>query len=141
MRIAVRRMKVNGVQCAVVETVDWSRHELDLMLRQGEPEIELGGKFMLQTPECLCSCCHEVDPSNDLDGDGVPDHCYFDVGERLVGLASGFPVMEQFAVDEFPMPEEAAKAWSDEVSRRIVQAVRRLREADGAVSTSEVYEV
>lgn len=141
MRISVRRMKVNGVQCAVIETLDWSRHELDLMLRHGEPEIELGGKFMLQRPECLCSCGYDVDPSNDLDGDGVPDYCYFDVGMRFAGLASGFPVMEQFGVDSFQMPEEAAKAWSDEVSRRIVQAVRRLRESDGAVSTSEVYEV
>ena len=45
MKIKVQQCLINSIPSVIVYTEDWSRQELDAILRFGEPEIDIGGKF------------------------------------------------------------------------------------------------
>lgn len=158
MKIRVSRHKINSIPSVVVYTTDWSRQDLDAILRVGEPSVDIGGKFW------KFRRCDDSSDSNDLNDDlarhdrffePLSDTCsddsaegyedtddYFVIPSHCVKIRSEFPVMVDFGEDYFKRPELCAKLWSDEVSRRIARKVRMLRFVGTTLSgKEEVYDV
>lgn len=134
MKIRVGQNRINSVLSVIVSTDDWSRHELDSIVRFGEPKVQIGGTFVKECLPCMLPPC--PDESND-----EPDWCRFDVAESERGIRSEFPIMMEFGQDDFDDPELCAKSWSDEIVRRIVREVRRLRRTEADIVKEETYEV
>ena len=135
MKIKVVQNKINSVLSVIVSTTDWSRHELDAIVRFGEPTVQIGGKFLKRCPECFLPPCPS-DDSND-----VPEWCEFELAESEKKVRSEFPVMVEFGPDDFDDPELCAKSWSDEIVRRIVRCVKKLRQTTADIVREETYEI
>jgi len=154
MKIRVYRSVINSVPSVVVRTTDWGRDDLDAILRVGEPEVEIGGRFekcrkpadrsntcdiamsMLgcidsndRWPDCQCDDSTDAGYSEDDDSFTVP--C------MKVKVRSGFPVMVDFSPDYFKCPQSIAKIWSSEVAERISRAVGALRLLGSVLSSEE----
>lgn len=54
MKIKVYQKKINGVLSVIVATTDWSKSDLDFIIKLGEPEIDIGGVFKKLNSECSC---------------------------------------------------------------------------------------
>lgn len=134
MKIRVSQNRINSILSVVVSTTDWSRHELDSIVKLGEPKVQIGGKFLKHCTACFPHPC--PDESND-----IPDWCWFELAESEKGVRSGFPIMVEFGEDDFDDPELCAKSWSDEIVRRIVRAVKQLRRTTLDLVREETYEV
>jgi uncharacterized protein YcsI (UPF0317 family) len=135
MKINVKQNRINSVLSVIVSTSDWSRHELDSIVRFGEPTIQIGGKFVKLCTRCLVPRC-PFDDSNDL-----PENCEFYVAEAEKKVRSDFPIMVEFGPDDFDEPELCARSWTDEIVGRIVDAVRELRQTSADIVREETYEV
>ena len=181
MKVRICQNRINSVLSVVVSTEDWSRHELDAIVRFGEPEIRIGGVFRKHCRRCDC-VPHVHPPRGDRDkidnlldtvagivrddvdsGYGIQNtlldmrdsvseyeydesdmsndpECFFELPEASKRVRSEFPVLVQFDADEFDDPEVCAKSWSDEIVRRIAEAVERLRKTSADLVKEEVYE-
>lgn len=134
MKINVIQNRINSILSVVVETTDWSRHELDSIVRLGEPKVQIGGKFLKECPQCLPTPCP-------FDSNDIPEWCEFSIAEAEKGIRSEFPIMVEFGSDDFDDPELCAKSWSDEIVRRIVREVKKLRRTTFDLIRKETYEV
>lgn len=134
MKIRVSQNRINSILSVVVSTYDWSNHELDMIVKLGEPKIQIGGEFKKACIPCMLPPC--PDHSNDY-----PDWCTFELPEAEKGVRSEFPVMVEFGSDDFDDPELCAKSWSDEIVRRIARAVKVLRRQTLDLVREETYEV
>lgn len=141
MRITVQRCLINSVPSVVISTSCWSTLELGAMIRLGEPVVDIGGVFYKNpcgvgsNDECGCP-----DDSNDSNDVCETDEC-FSLPSSMKGVKSGFPVMVQFDSGKFMEPEVCAKAWADEIARRIAVEVKNLRYNGAMFVKEEVYEV
>ena len=45
MKIKVQKARINAVPSVIIYTEDWSKQELDNILRFGEPLVDIGGEF------------------------------------------------------------------------------------------------
>lgn len=142
MKIRIQRSLINSVPSVIVYTTDWSREELDCMLRLGEPFVNLGGVFW-KTPCHVddsndCPCVEALEDSND--GYCESDDCFV-MPEAMKRIRSDFPVLQQFPEDRFENPELVAKIWADEIARRIAVEVKDIRYNGTMFSKEETYEV
>lgn len=131
MKVRVSQNKINSVLSVIVSTEDWSRHELDAIVRFGEPTIQIGGKFRKHTTRCLpCPC----DGSND-------DGCMFELPEQEKKIRSDLPILVEFGSDDFDEPAVCAKSWADVIVERISRAVGKLRRTNAHLVKEEIYEI
>lgn len=131
MKVRVNQNKINSVLSVIVSTEDWSRHELDAIVRFGEPSIQIGGRFRKHSTKCLpCPC----DESND-------DDCFFELPEQEKKIRSDLPILVEFGADDFDDPALCAKSWSDVIVGRISRAVDKLRRTNANLVKEEVYEL
>ena len=131
MKVRVSQNKINSVLSVIVSTEDWSRHELDSIVRFGEPSIQIGGKFRKHCTKCVPLPCN--DDSND-------EWCWFELPEQEKKIRSDFPILVEFGPDDFDDPELCARSWSETIVRRIAKAVERLRHKSANLVKEEVYE-
>lgn len=157
MKIRVQRSDINSVPSVVVYTTDWSRQDLDAILRVGEPSVDIGGKFMKcrhceDSNDLGCACpdiprgffeslSSECDPEDSAEGYEDTDE-YFTVPSSFRKIRTGFPILVDFSPEYFKNPELNAKIWADEMVRRLTCKIRTLRFIGTALSgKEEVYEV
>ena len=131
MKVRVSQNKINSVLSVIVSTEDWSRHELDSIVRFGEPSVQIGGKFRKHCTKCAPIPCN--DDSND-------EWCWFELPEQEKKIRSDFPILVEFGPDDFDDPGLCARSWSETVVRRIAKAVERLRNKSANIVKEEVYE-
>jgi hypothetical protein len=67
MKIKVYQKKINGVLSVIIATTDWSKFDLDSIIKLGEPEIDIGGVFKKLNSECSC-IQGEYQSNSDLKG-------------------------------------------------------------------------
>ena len=53
MKVRVSQNRINSILSVIVSTEDWSRHELDAIVRFGEPKIQIGGRFLKHCTKCM----------------------------------------------------------------------------------------
>lgn len=129
MKVRVSQNKINSVLSVVVSTEDWSRHELDSIVRFGEPSIQIGGRFLKHCTRCMPSPCREQDES-----------CWFEIPEQEKKIRSDFPILVEFGPEDFDEPGLCAKSWSDAIVGRIAKEVERLRRTSANLVKEETYE-
>lgn len=132
MKVIVKQNKINSVLSVIIAITDWSRHELDNVVRYGEPEIDIGGVFHTLPPP-PCGCLPE--DSNDL----LPGDFY--IPSKYKKLRSEFPILQEFDSRDYEYPERCAIAWKDEIIRRVVRAVSELRQVDNHFVKEEIHEI
>lgn len=118
MKIRTFFILSNDVYRASVYTEDWSQADTDLMVKYGEPQIDLGGSF------------HDV-------------HVVFTLPTVLKNIKSESPFAQQFdARDSDPETAKArAECWATEIGSRITTAVGTLRGNDDDYSGETVVVV
>lgn len=129
MKVRVNQNKINSVLSVLVSTEDWSRHELDAIVRFGEPTIQIGGRFLKHCTKCMPSPCHDPD-----------EDCWFEIPEQEKKIRSDLPILVEFGADDFDDPALCAKSWADVIVGRIAKAVEKLRRTNANLVKEEVYE-
>lgn len=132
MKVIVKQNKINSVLSVIVAITDWSRHELDNVVRYGEPEIDIGGVFHTRPVDCEC----DKDDSND----GLRPGDFY-IPSKYKKLRSEFPVMQEFDSRDYEDPEKCAIAWKTEIVDRIRKAVADLRQIDCHFVKEEIHEI
>jgi hypothetical protein len=102
------RQIIDGVYELVMTTEEWSERDVALMVRFGEPEVDLGGVFDSAVSDTL-------DP--------------FTMPTDLVKVKSQSPFKQTFDSDDYgDETQEMAEVWEEVVQQRIVSAVSGLRD-------------
>jgi len=170
MKVRVNQNRINSVLSVVISTDDWSRHELDLIVRFGEPTIQIGGKFLKHCTKCIkrhgrrkgrldrelgmivrddLDSGYGTDPgiveltsqSGDCGCDeSNDDDCCFELPEQEKKIRSDMPILVEFGEEDFDDPALCARSWADEIVKRIAKAVDRLRKINSNLVKEEVYE-
>lgn len=128
MKIRIFRRLVGGVCIASVHTEDWSCDDVSRMERLGEPEINLGGTFIL---------------GSDSSGSGSSDGS-FTLGLSYAKIKTGSPFTQSFDSRDLGSLDNAisaASVWKDAIVARITFAVETLRNADAMINEEEVHEI
>lgn len=128
MKIRVFNRLVNGVCIASINTEDWSNDDVSRMERLGEPEISLGGTFVL---------------GSDSSGSGSSAGS-FTLGSAYARIKTGAPFTQSFDSRDLNGLENAVSAsavWKDAIIARITFAVETLRKTDAIFNEEEVHEI
>lgn len=132
MKIRVYKRLIDGVFHVLVNTEDWSENDRRLMLKYGEPEINLGGRFV-----CVPNSGEESTSSDSHDEiAAVIDDVY-------VRIMTESPYKEKFDSRDYGSVHNAkllSQEWISEIEDRIINAVAALRSNDDSFSTEEIME-
>lgn len=90
----------NDVFTVTLITEDWSQADTELMIKFGEPEIDLGGSFTSPT---------------------------FTLPSNLVKIKSESPFVQAFDYRDSTAAEARANKWAADITTRITSAVATLR--------------
>lgn len=112
MKLRTFKSLKDDVYKVTIYTEDWSTNDINLMLKFGEPEIDLGGEFE------------------------EPD---FTLNTNLVRIKTESPFNVSFDARDYEDAEERADLWATTISERITTAVTTLR-AQSDTFTSETVE-
>lgn len=106
----------NNVYRVSIRTEDWSQHDVKLMEKYGEPEIDVGGSFY----------------------DGV---LTFDIDNDYRKIKSESPFAQGFDARDYADAEDRAELWGTSIRARITSALVALRQLEDAYSREEVTTV
>ena len=131
MKIRVIKKLVDSTFEVRIQTEDWSELDRDLMVKLGEPEINLGGVVSYMP----------ADHAEALDTPSNSSVTYDDVYVRIMTES---PFTRKFDARDFDgsidNAASAAASWIFMIESRIVEKVRYLREHDKFFTTEEITE-
>ena len=136
MKIRIFKRMVDGVFEVRVQTEDWSEGDKGLMVKYGEPEINLGGMFSYVPYE-------EPSGSSSSSGSSSGPEEELTIDDYYVRIMTESPFVHKFDSRDLHNMETAqavAAMWSDTIERRIVNAVKELREKGTFFTTEEIME-
>jgi len=129
MKIRIYKRLIDGVFFIRVQTEDWSENDRSLMVKFGEPEIDLGGEF---------SCVPNSDSSSSESSITVMlDNLY-------ARIMSESPFVQKFDSRDIGSIDAAkciANRWCAVIEERITSSILALRNKDDFFSTEEITEV
>lgn len=130
MKIRIFKKLVDNVFYVRVQTEDWSENDVQLMVKYGEPEINLGGTIVY-TPTC----------SSDSDSD--PSDIPVKLDDVYVRIMTETPFTHKFDVRDFGCVADAqtvASEWASGLERTIISKVSDLRSKAEFFATEEITE-
>ena len=101
MKIRTVKALDNGVYRVAISTEEFSELDNELMVKHGEPEVDIGGSFT-----------------------GPPAYT---LTTNLTGIKSGSPFKEAFDEQDYVDAEDRANVWASEMVTRIQTALTTLR--------------
>jgi len=104
MKIRVFKKLDNGVYQISVHTMDWSEADKALMIKYGEPTIDLGGTFVGESP-----------------------YLEYTLSTKLVLIMSESPFTQRFDSRDEIDADERATVWKTAIVELITSAVLNLR--------------
>jgi len=104
----------NDIYTVAIHTEDWSEGDVRLMVKFGEPEVDLGGDFTVPT---------------------------FSLDNNLVKIKSESPFTYSFDMRDYADSDDRAESWATEIKTRITSAVTTLRTLADAFTREEVTNV
>ena len=134
MKIRILKKLIDGVFDVRVQTEDWSENDVRLMVKYGEPEINLGGTFTLPPPN---------DGSSSSSGSSSYEPIVADLDDCYARIMSESPFTYKFDSRDYDGVDNArmlASMWALEMEARIVEKVRGLRDKDSFFTTEEIME-
>lgn len=131
MKIRVYNKIVNGVFDVTIHTEDWSCNDQDLMRKYGEPEINLGGTFILTDSETEEPLKVTLDDFFVRVMSETPFNRKFDTRD--------FGGLEDFS-EGLKKAKSIAQLWTSTIEDRIVEQLRLLRDKDTTYTTETVTE-
>lgn len=132
MKIRVFKKLVDNVFHVRVQTEDWSENDVSLMVKYGEPEINLGGSITY-TPTC----------SSDSGSDSDPSDVTIKLDDVYVRIMTESPFTHKFDVRDFNCVADAqtvASVWTSGLERTIISKVSDLRSKAEFFATEEITE-
>jgi hypothetical protein len=117
MKIRTYKRLESGVYRVSIQTEDWSELDSGLMIKFGEPEIDLGG--------------------NITDGGSID----FDLDTSYARVMSDSPFVAGFDSDDYADAQDRAETWQDTIETRIQAAVTTLRSSSDGFSGEEITEL
>lgn len=138
MKIRIFKRIVDGVFDVRIQTEDWSQHDIDLMVKYGEPEVNLGGRLEYMPDEASMASASSASSS------GSPEEpVVVDLDDCYVRVMTESPFTYKFDSRDYGGIDNAkalASLWAAQVEDRIVEKVRGLREKDSFIATEEIME-
>ncbi len=138
MKIRIYKRLIDKIFHVIVHTEDWSEADRLLMLKYGEPEINLGGTL-------YCGPNHYVgvssgDYSEDSSSSSLVKEITIDDAYARVMTES--PFIEKFDIRDFGFEDAKilATEWGHMIEDRIIDAVKSLREKGDFFATEEITE-
>lgn len=122
MKIRILKRLVNGTFNICIQTEDWSEQDRTLMVKYGEPEIDLGGEFTYTDED---------------------DEKIVTLDSNYVRIFSESPFTRKFDSRDYGSTDSAKQistAWSTAIEERIATAVMNLRAQDEFMTTEEISE-
>lgn len=108
----------NGVYQVSINTEDWSEGDRALMLKYGEPSIDLGGDFFGEVP-----------------------YQEFTLSANLVLIMSESPFTQRFDSRDYADADERAELWKTTIIDVITQAIIDLRAQEDTFTREELATV
>lgn len=131
MKIRVIKRLVDSVFEVRIQTEDWSELDRELMVKFGEPEINLGGSIPYATTAQAKAASAPSDTSVTYD-------------DVYVRIMTESPFTRKFDSRDFGGSIDdaaaAAASWIFTIEARILEKVRYLRENDMFFTTEEITE-
>jgi len=125
MKIRIIKKLVGSVFDVRVYTEDWSENDRELMIKYGEPEINIGG-VIVYTKE------------------GSPDAVTVEFDSAYERIMTESPFTRKFDARDYNDSIDEAKAvavaWANHIESIIIASVRDLREKDTFFTTEEITE-
>ena len=134
MKIRIFKRIVDGVFDVRIQTEDWSENDVGLMVKYGEPEINLGGTFEYSPPD---------DGSSSSESSSSEEPVVAELDDCYVRIMSESPFTYKFDSRDYGGIDNAkalAAMWASYVEDKIVEKVRGLREKDSFLATEEIME-
>ena len=135
MKIRIFKKLQNGVFDVRVQTEDWSENDRNLMIKYGEPEINLGGEFV---------------PDDNSSGSSISFASSESSASEIVIPTSYARVMtESPFTHKFDArdcgsvanAQSVAQQWAQRLEARITTVVSELREKNDIFTTEEITEI
>lgn len=130
MKIRIFKRIVDGVFDVRIQTEDWSQHDIDLMVKYGEPEINLGGEIAYVP----------VNVEGSSSSGGTETVLLDDNYARIMTESPFTYKFDSRDYDGVDNARQIASAWASEIEARIVDKVRMLRDKDTFFNTEEIME-
>ena len=131
MKIRIFKKLQNGVFDVRVQTEDWSENDRNLMVKYGEPEVNLGGTFVSN---------EESSSSSGSSRESV-EVVLPTVYARVMTES---PFTQKFDARDCGSVENArsiAQQWSFRIEERISEVVAELRAKNDSFTTEEITEI
>ena len=130
MKIRIIKKLVDSVFHIRIQTEDWSEYDRELMLKYGEPEINIGGVVIYEP--CGQSSSSEEYASVTFD-------------DAYMRIMTESPFTRKFDARDFDDSiddaKAAATAWANDILRKIELSVTELRAKDSFFTTEEITEL
>lgn len=127
MKIRIFKKLQNGVFDVRIQTEDWSENDKGLMVKYGEPEVNLGGTFT---------------PSESSSASSSPVEIVLPTVYARVMTES--PFTQKFDARDCGSVADArsvAQQWTSIIEERIAEVVSDLRAKNDSFTTEEITEV
>jgi hypothetical protein len=131
MKIRILKKLIDGVFDVRIQTEDWSENDVRLMVKYGEPEVNLGGVLVIP-PTADASSPGSSDEPTEVE----LDVCY-------ARVMSESPFTYKFDSRDYGGIDGArtvASAWASMIESRLVDQIRILRDKDSFFTTEEIME-
>ena len=122
MKIRIFKKLVDGVFDVRIQTEDWSENDRSLMVKYGEPEIDLGGLF------------------TDESGEEPVSYTLDDVHARILTESPFTRKFDSRDLGSVANAKAIAGVWSSTIEDRIADAVMALRANADTFNTEEISE-
>ena len=137
MKIRIFKRIVDSVFDVRIQTEDWSQHDIDLMVKYGEPEINIGGEIEYVPVNTAA----DGSSSSSASSPGGTETLLLD--DNYVRIMTESPFTYKFDSRDYDGMDNArqiAFAWASAIESRIVDKVRALRDRDSFLATEEIME-
>ena len=131
MKIRILKQLRDGVFNVRVQTEEWSEREKELMVKLGEPEINLGGTIF--------PICGEIAKS----AAGISDDAVT-LEYAYVRVMTESPFTMKFDSRDYSDIQTArciADTWASNIADQVVTKVNELRDSDNFFTSEEVVEI
>lgn len=115
MNIRTFKKLEDGVYIVTIFTESWSEGDKALMVKYGEPSINLGG-----------------------DIDSLPGELFFELPDHYAKIMHESPFTQRFDSKDFQDADARAEAWKTDVQTKIADAVAALRALADTFTGEEV---
>jgi len=125
MKIRIIKKLIDNVFDVRIYTEDWSENDRELMIKYGEPEINIGGVIVFPK-------------------EGSPDLVTVEFDDVYERIMTESPFTRKFDARDYSDSIDEAKAvavaWANHIESIIIASVRDLREKDTFFTTEEITE-